>query len=319
MHFTIPRQHARVLSTTMAACAALLGIGFVASVATEHTAAAQTAAASSAPAAVAALQTYELPNRTASIRIPPNFRVTATGVGFIEAIGPEGEIALFGVMVPAQNSPTTSLTPGGVLQPYTADAREKFLEAINWVRQHNGKPSVQARFVSSEAITAPAAFGQCSNMKAFLASNGRELAVETDFCALPMDSAGNYHDFFKAVGLPATLVQRERSLMEAILASYRLNLAAVRSTRSAANAAPVQAAQPQRWAASPSLSSIVSAQNSLLAGNLMMEQARAINAQTMRGMIGSNRSVDNFDHGILRGDTPIYAEGQSNPVFWVGH
>jgi hypothetical protein len=279
---------------------AALAAGFGAVLVSGQSALAQTAPGGSA-AAIAALKTYVTPDQTASIRLPANFKVIATGVGFIEATGPQGEIALFGVMVPAKNSPTTSLAPGGVMQPYAADPRQKFLQAINWVRQHNGKPAVQAQFVSAQQIQAPPAFGHCS---------------------LPMDSSGDYRDFFKAVALPTSLVQQERPLMEAILESYRLNLSAVQKTQAAAKArpaSPAPAISAAGQSSASSLSSTVSAQNSLLAGNLMLAQAQAIMNQTNSQIMGMQNSVNNFDHGVLRGDTPVYAQGQSQPLFWVGH
>jgi hypothetical protein len=48
-------------------------------------------------------------------------------------------------------------------------------------------------------------------------------------------------------------------------------------------------------------------------------QANAITRQTMAGMAATNNSVNNFDMGVLRGDTPVYAVGQSNPLFWIGN
>jgi hypothetical protein len=36
-------------------------------------------------------------------------------------------------------------------------------------------------------------------------------------------------------------------------------------------------------------------------------------------MAGMDNSVNNFDHGVLRGQTPIYAQGMPQPVFWVGN
>ena len=74
-----------------------------------------------------------------------------------------------------------------------------------------------------------------------------------------------------------------------------------------------------RAASSGSVSSTVSAENSLLAGKLMMQEANAINRQTFAGMQGMDNSVNNFDHGVLRGQTPIYAQGMQQPVFWVGN
>jgi hypothetical protein len=258
-------------------------------------------------AAIAALQTYELPDHTASARLPSDWTVMATGVGFIQAHGPNGELALFGVMIPAQDASPTGLSASGITQPYASDPEQKFLESINWIRAHNGKPAVQAQFIGSTPISAPAAFGTCNNIVAIL--NGA-VAVETDFCSLPADAAGHYRNFFKAVGLPLREAKQERSLMEAILASFRLNMQAIQQARSsgAENAAPAG-----------SVSSTVSAENSLIAGQLMMQEANAINAETFAGMAGMDNSVNNFDHGVLRGQTPIYAQGMPQPVFWVGN
>jgi hypothetical protein len=275
---------------------------------------AQTLAPDPNAAAIAALQTYELPDQTASVRLPSSWRVTSTGVGFVQAQGPNGELALFGVMVPAKNGAALNISPAGLVQPFNADPEQKFLASINWVRQRNGKPSVQAQFYSKDPVSAPAAFGTCTNITAILAGSA---AVETDFCSLPMDASGAYRNFFKVVGLPAQSAKQERSLMEAILASYRLNIQAVQKQQAAAkSSAPATASAPKAGA---SLASAVSAQNSLLAGQLMIAQANAINSATFAGMRASDASVSNFDHGVLRGQTPIYAAGVPQPVFWVGN
>jgi len=257
-------------------------------------------------AAIAALQTYELPDHTASARLPTDWNVVATGVGFIQARGPHGELGLFGVTIPAKDGSPDALSAQGITQAYATDPRQKFLSSINWIRARNGKPAVQAQFYGSTAIQAPPGFGNCFNILAVL--NGA-VAVESDFCSLPEDASGNYRNFFKAVGLPVQSAKQERSLMEAILASYRLNIK------------PMQAQSATARTAAPggSVSSTVSAENSLVAGQLMMEEANAINAQTFAGMQGMDNSVNNFDHGVLRGQTPIYAQGMPQPVFWVGN
>lgn len=273
---------------------------------------AQSASAPTTPdpnaAAIAALQTYQLPDQTASARLPSDWTVVATGVGFIQARGPNGELALFGVMIPAKDASPTGISAAGITEPYSDDPEQKFLQAINWIRAHNNKPAVQARFISSTPITAPPAFGNCNNIVAVL--NGG-VGAETDFCALPEDGSGNYRDFFKVVGLPLRVAKQERTLMEAILASYRLNMQAIQKQRQTASATPAPAQ-------GGSVSSTISQENSLIAGQLMMQEANQINRETMEGMAGSDASVNDFDHGVLRGQTPIYANGEPEPLFWVG-
>ena len=291
---------------------ASLAAGIVAAVsaAGASPALAQTTAADPNAAAIAALQTYELPNQTASARLPAGWQVVATGIGFIQARGPNGELALFGVMLPAHNASSPGSPQQGLTMPYASDPEQMFLQSINWIRAHNGKSPVQAQFIREKTIAAPPAFGTCTNLIAVL--NG-VVAVESDFCALPMDSAGNYRVFFKAVGLPVGEARQERTLLEAILASYRLNMQAIKQHRMAA-----PPAQSGGNYSGGSVAATVSAGNSLMAQQLMMEEANAINQETINNERASDQSFEDFDHGVLRGETPIYADGDPEPVFWVG-
>jgi len=47
--------------------------------------------------------------------------------------------------------------------------------------------------------------------------------MEADQCSMPVDSSGNYKNFFKVVAVSAAQAQSARSALEAILASYQLN------------------------------------------------------------------------------------------------
>ena len=50
------------------------------------------------------LTKYVLPDQTASVMLPDGWHVTQTDVAFIRAEGPKGELAMFGVSVPAHNA-----------------------------------------------------------------------------------------------------------------------------------------------------------------------------------------------------------------------
>jgi hypothetical protein len=139
-----------------------------------------------------------------------------------------------------------------------------------------------------------------------------ETAAETDFCSLPEDNAGNYRNFFKAVGLPMQYARQERPLMEAILSSYRLNLHAIEGEQEAIGVAP-----PTQQPAG-SVSSMISAGNSAMGNELAIAEAHAIQEETINGEIGAGISADDFDHGVLRGDTPVYEEGDDDPIAWIG-
>ena len=293
---------------------------------------------SSAPAAPSSmgLKQYVLPDHTASAMLPPNWKVIQTGVAFISAQGPNGEIAMFGVLVPAHDGSATSVTPTVLNQPYSASPKDKFTQSLSWVRARNGQAPVPIDFKSEDPITdAPKAFGQCNKFTALVGAQG-QLAMEADQCSMPVDSSGNYKNFFKVVAVSAAQAGAERADLEAILASYQLNPAALQKAQQPTGTAPKagggaapagSGAQAGGGAASGSGSgSALTWAQAIAQVNAMhaqfaatTAQANAINRQTMAGMAAANNSANNFDLGVIRGDTPVYAVGQSNPLFWIGN
>jgi hypothetical protein len=292
------------------------------------------AADPSSPAGAASLglKQYVLPDHTASVMLPQSWKVIQTGVALISAEGPNGEMAMFGVLIPAHNGSTTSITPTVLNQPYSSGAKDKFTQSLAWVRTRNGKGAVPIDFKSEAPIkNAPTAFGNCSNLTALLGGAGQgQLAVEADLCSMPVDSAGNYKNFFKVVGVSAGLAQQERSTLEAILGSYQINSAALAQVQKTGSA-PKTGAGGTAAATAPGNSA--TANNSALtwaqaiaqvnamkqASAITNMQTNAINAETMNAMRGSDIGANNFDMGVLRGDTPVYAVGQSQPLFWLGN
>jgi hypothetical protein len=272
------------------------------------------------------LQQYVLPDHTASVMLPATWKVTQTGVAFIVAQGPNGEMAMFGVLVPAHDASTTSITPTVLNQPYSADPKDKFTQSLAWVRTHNGKSPVQIQFVSATPIPkTPPAFGTCTNLAALVNAGPAQLAVEADQCSMPVDASGNYKNFFKVVGVGAAQAKQERAALEAILGSYQLNPAALQQAQKGA-AAPKSAAGASAAPAAPSGSGsaltwaqAISQVNAMKQASAITQmQVNAINSATANSMIGSTNAANNFDMGVLRGDTPVYAVGQSQPLFWVG-
>jgi hypothetical protein len=295
------------------------------------------AAADSASTPVAAptlpLKQYVLADHTASVMLPETWKVTQTGVALIQAQGPNGELAMFGILIPAHDASTTSITPTVLNQPYSADAKDKFTQSLAWVRTRNGKGAVPIQFVSASPFKAPAAFGSCTNLTALLGADGQgQLAVEADQCSMPVDSAGNYKNFFKVVGVSAAMAKQERSTLEAILGSYQLNAAAIRQVQkagapaTAAAGAPAGSARAGAGAAANGNGSALTWAQAIAQVNAMKQasaittmQANAINSSTYAGMRGAQNSANNFDMGVVRGDTPVYATGQSQPLFWIGN
>src|SRR5262249_1874684 len=50
------------------------------------------------------LTRYVLPDQTASVMLPDGWHVTRTGIAFIRAEGPGGQLGFFGLVVPAHNA-----------------------------------------------------------------------------------------------------------------------------------------------------------------------------------------------------------------------
>jgi hypothetical protein len=286
------------------------------------------AAAAGPTIAIEPLTKYVLPDQTASVMLPDGWHVTQTGVAFIRAEGPHGEIAMFGVTVPAHNGPAGSVLPPQPLsQPYAADPADKLNASIQWVRTANHQSAVQVQKVfTNDAFTAPEEFGKCNKLTVTLGVQGATLAAETDFCSLPMDAGGNYRNFLKIVAISPALVQAERGTVEAMLASYVLNMKAVQQrmaqtgsapARSAPSAAP-GAGQPQ------SLQQEINAE--IAAGGFSPQMVAAMRAQAtaqananmapmMRELAAADSSENYFDRTVLRGQIPVSVTNQG--TFWV--
>jgi len=306
---------------------------------------AQTAAGPTDPAAatipIQPLTKYVIPNQTASVMLPDGWQVTRTGIAMIRAQGPNGEIAMFGVLVPARDAPAGGgIAEGAPLsQPYAANLSDKFMLSAQWVRAANGQGPVQVKIMSQKPFEAPAVFGNCSTMTATLGVPGvGMLAAETDFCSMPLDSAGNYRNFFKLVAISPALVATERGTMEAMLASYRLNMKAVQ--RELANQSTLQqaaqgpgnrgfASGPSRGAAPggmqaapavanglpPQMQQMMQMMRAQAAAQVQMKAVNMLNATTTAQLSSSLNGADYFDRSILRDQIPVTLANQ--PVFWI--
>jgi hypothetical protein len=233
-------MHRRIRVGVREVCSALFMLVGVASVGQAQAGGAQVGGARGASGqgggpegptvAIQPLTKYVLPDQTASVMLPDGWNVTRTGIAFIRAEGPRGELAMFGVIVPAHDAPGGGPpSPSAPLsQPYSAGPADKLQQSIAWVRAHNGQSPVQVKVFSQQPFQAPAQFGHCTKMTATLGVQGMGvLDAETDFCSLPVDANGNYRNFFKIVAISPQLAATERGTVEAVLASYVLNMKAI--------------------------------------------------------------------------------------------
>src|SRR5579872_6528770 len=82
------------------------------------------------------LTKYSLADGTATVMLPAGWHVTQTGIAYIRAEGPKGEIAMFGVSVPAHDGAGGGgvAPPAPLEQSYDADPGAKLDQSIQWVR-----------------------------------------------------------------------------------------------------------------------------------------------------------------------------------------
>lgn len=298
--------------------------------------------------AIKPLTKYSLPDKTASVMLPDGWHVTQTGVAFIRAEGPKGELAMFGVTVPARDAPSAAVAPPAPLsQPYGTDAGDKLGQSILWVRAANGQsPVMVTKVYSNNSFDAPAEFGSCSKITATLGVQRATLDAEADLCSLPKDKAGNYTNFLKLVAISPALAKTERGTLEAVLASYIVNMKAVQDRMAQQAKQPVQPAQPaamapSRTAAMPMSRGAVNTNpftpqgraglqgqidQEIKAGGFSPQMVAAMRAQankqayatmapTLNRMRSFNQSIDYFDRTELRDQIPVSIANQG--TFWV--
>ena len=306
---------------------------------------AQAATAASGPTVtIQPLTKFTLPDETASVMLPDGWHITQTGVAFIRAEGPKGELAMFGVSVPAHDGTDSGIAPPQPLsQSYSADAGDKLNQSIQWVRAANHlSPVTVTKIYSNKPFTAPQEFGNCSTMTATLGVGRDVLDAEADLCSLPVDGAGNYLNFLKIVAISPALARTERGTLEAVLASYVLNMKALQQQQQQAEQAARQPAKVA--AASPAMKGPAGPQAPAMQGRVTPQslqqqidaeikaggftpqmvaamraqanaQANAIMAPAMRQLAASNQAVDYFDRTTLRGEIPLSITNQG--TFWL--
>lgn len=217
-------------------------------------------AVSSAPSGpsgtAVALHRQVLPDRSASVDLPDNWKVAPnlSGGGTIVAVGPEGENAFLGLAFNAMdtNNPAVQQTmrqlQAGRLQntqyaraayiPYGADMQKTFVFLFNKSRERGGMPPADFTFSAFSPMQ----------------GNGREhcahLAGTVDFkdqkgtrdmngvyCVEPPGGMGTYMTLAYVTTVPMPLAAKERATVGAILQSFNVNMSVV-NAESAQIAAP---------------------------------------------------------------------------------
>lgn len=181
-------------------------------------------APAAAPAASVALQPYTAPDQSASVGVPPGWKVTKGEYGVIQMSGPQGEAISLGNGVFAKDGP---FQPGQKLpaplslsMPYQATLAQKYAMIWKAAALAAGDPSEQVSIISST----PVPLGNVAQCGIFLGSQTNKQGAskfESRFCSLPMDTNGIFKLFWMNATIPAALAAQERATAEAVLSSYK--------------------------------------------------------------------------------------------------
>jgi uncharacterized protein (DUF2147 family) len=190
------------------------------------------------------------------------------------------------------------------------------------------------KIYSRDSFSAPAEFGNCSKMTATLSVARGVLDAEADLCSMPVDKEGNYTNFLKLVAISPALAKSERGTLEAVLASFVLNMKAVQKQASQATrqSAKMPASAPSgSVSANPmtpqgrqTLQQQIDAE--IKQGGFSPQMVAAMRAQATanampairqvgRQMRASNQAVEYFDRSVLREQIPVSIANQG--IFWV--
>ncbi len=183
---------------------------------------------STAPAAPPVkLQTYTLPDRSASAGVPAGWKVTGGGAGMIVMSGPQGENITLGQLIVARNGPFRAgqTAPNGIAltMPSTAKLRDKLTMIFQQTGAVNGTPAPQIKFIYGALLQVPAALGQCG---VFVVSNSRGNTNLGDaigiLCSLPGGSSQIFKNILMFGSAPAAVAAQAGPIVLAVLKSYTI-------------------------------------------------------------------------------------------------
>ncbi len=171
------------------------------------------------------LQTYTLPDKSASAGVPAGWTVKGGGAGEIVMAGTQGETITLGQLIVAQNGPFRAgqTEPSGIAltMPSSAKLSDKLTMIFEQTAAVSGTPAPQIKFIYGALLQVPAALGQCG---VFIVSNSRGGAVLGDalgiLCSLPGDSSQISKNILMFGTAPTAVASQTAPIVVAVLKSY---------------------------------------------------------------------------------------------------
>ena len=204
--------------------AAVPAISIVIGVTTFVSAPAQTTSSTTQAAPPVKLQTYTLPDKSASAGVPAGWKVKGGGAGMIVMTGSQGENITLGQIILAHDGPfqVGQKGPDGaaITMPSSAKLSDKLIMIYQQTAAAGGQPAPQIKFLYGKLLQVPAAMGQCGT---FIVSNS---AIQADamgtFCSLPVDSGQFFKNIIMNGFAPAAVAAQAAPIVSAVFKSYKI-------------------------------------------------------------------------------------------------
>jgi hypothetical protein len=180
---------------------------------------------STAPAAPPVqLQTYTLPDKSASAGVPAGWKATGGASGMIVLSGPQGETITLGQIILAHDGPfqVGQKGPDGavITMPSSAKLSDKLVMIFQQTAAFNGQSAPQIKFISGGLLQVPAAMGQCG---VFAVSNGTtQVSAMGILCSLPEDAGQFFKNILIIGAVPAAVASQTAPTVFAVLKSYTI-------------------------------------------------------------------------------------------------
>ncbi len=219
----MPKCYAMRFLRIAALPAVLIVIGLPAFVSAGAQAKPLTAPAGPAPPSVQ-LQTYTLPDGSASAGVPAGWKAKGGGAGMIAMSGPQGENITLGEIIVAHDGPfrVGQKGPDGavITMPSSAKLSNKLLMIFQQTAAASGESAPQIKLISGSLLQVPPALGQCG---VFAVSNSTSQANAMGIlCSLPDDSGQFFKNILIIGSAPTAAAAQTVPVVLAVFKSYKI-------------------------------------------------------------------------------------------------
>jgi hypothetical protein len=183
---------------------------------------------STAPAAPPVqLQTYTLPDRSASAGVPAGWKATGGASGMIVLSGPQGETIALGQIILAHDGPfqvgQKGPNPAVITMPSSAKLSDKLLMIFQQTAAASGESAPQIKFIYGALLQVPAALRQCGVFVVSKNSGNTGAAAAIGvLCSLPDDSGQFFKNILIIGSAPAAVAAQTEPIALAVFKSYTI-------------------------------------------------------------------------------------------------